>query len=104
MSDLSGHARAARITSEAFLAVANAGVVGKADPTCCLMVAMISDGLRFAADLMDQAIQDEAAGIKRGCYCSTHCMAPRIMGRQTRCLRDPPLQPGQAILRTERPS
>lgn len=33
-----------------------------------------------------------------GCYCTTHCAAPRIMGRQTPCLRLPAaLTPGEAI-------
>lgn len=35
---------------------------------------------------------------ERGCYCSIRCAAPRIMGRQTPCLRLPvALSPGQAI-------
>ena len=35
---------------------------------------------------------------QRGCYCSTRCVAPRIMGSQTPCLRLPvPLTPGQTI-------
>jgi len=69
----------------------NALTVSKA---AALLQSQQAEITQLSALLEERSAEGHKAPV---CNCTTHCLAPRIMGRQTSCLRSRTIRPGQAI-------
>lgn len=88
------HSQATAVTEELRWKVARAISIPQHHTTWDTLTEREKDLFYMQADYAIYAMQ---AAPETGCYCIDRCMAPSVMGRQTRCLRNPPLRPGQVI-------